>query len=125
MTDFTDQYVDDLTNVVESGELSVQVTYTPRDGSGASTIRAFVPPYDEDSDYDLGETIVRKRAIVILTDSEKGITNPKKDDVVTIAGTEWKVLRSGGMGLGKARLEIYSDIPKSRHGESHIKRPAE
>ncbi len=125
MTEFTDQYADDLAEVVENGELSMQVTYTPRDGSVASTIWASVRPYDEDSEYDLGDTIIKKRAITILTDAAKGITNPKKDDVVTIDGAEWKVLRISGMGLGKARLEIYSDIPKSRHGEGHIKRPAE
>jgi len=125
MTEFTDQYADDLANVVEGGELSAEVTYTPADGSGASTIWAFVPPYSEDYNYDLGSTIIRKRAVTILTDADKGITNPKKDDVVTIAGVEWKVLTSGGMGLGKARLALYSDIPKGRHGADHIKRPAE
>lgn len=122
MTTLREQIAIDLAGIVDTGELSEEITYTPKGGS-PKTINALVGALDtETEDDELGETNVKRRRIVILTDATKGIASPKANDIVTIASEAWRVSSIDAQGFGKATLSIVMGETQSRHHEQHKKK---
>jgi len=118
---FQDQIAADLAGVIDSGEISVEITYTPKDGE-AVTINAIALPEDVTTDDDeQGQTKINHRDFVILTDPDKGIASPKPDDVITYGELDRRVTSVDSKTLGKARLSTVAPETHSKHHEMHKK----
>jgi len=121
MTTLREQIALDMAGIV-MGDLSEEITYTPKGGS-PKTINALVGSIDtETEDDELGETKIKRRRIVILTDAAKGIEAPKPGDLVTIADVAWRVSSIDAQGFGKATLSVALGETESKHHEQHKKR---
>ena len=116
---FQEQLAADLAGVVDAGELSTKVIYTPKDGS-PKTINAVVFSTDTDRDEDeQGGTEVQGRKAVILTDATLGIAAPAIDDIVAIDSVDWRVNSIETLGQGRAVLSVVAGGPRSKHHEQH------
>jgi len=119
MTTLREQIAIDLAGLVDEGELSEEISYTPK-GGDAKTINALVGPLDtEIEDDELGETKVKRRRIVILTDAARGIAAPKINDLITLGTDIWRVSAIEAEGFGKATLSIVLGETESKHHEQY------
>lgn len=122
MTTLREQIAIDMAGIVDAGDLAEEITYTPKGGS-PKTINALVLSVDtETEDDELGETKVKRRRIVILTDAAKGIASPKPGDIVTINSAAWRVSAIDAEGFGKATLSIVLGETESKHHEQHVRK---
>ena len=121
MTTLREQIALDMAGIV-TGDLSESITYTPKGGS-PKTINALVGSIDTElEDDELGETKIKSRRIVILTDAAKGTASPKINDIVTITGNDWRVSSIDAEGFSKATLSIVFGETESKHHEQHKKK---
>ena len=121
MTTLREQIALDLAGIIDTGELSEEITYTPK-GGPPKTINALVCPIETElEDDELGETNVKRRRIVILTDATKGIAQPKINDLATINTDDWRVSSIDAEAFGKATLSVVLGETLSRHHEQHKK----
>lgn len=118
MTTFREQVAEDLAGIVDTGELSEEISYT-QDGTPKS-INALVGSIDtEHEDDELGETKVKRRRVVILTDATKGIALPKPGDLITLGTDIWRVSSIDAEGFGKATLSVVLGEVESKHHEQY------
>jgi len=116
---FAAELAKDLEAVIDSGELSVSVTYTVKGGAGKA-INAYAGPASTDSTMDdQGETKIRRRQLVILTDETKGIASPGIEDTVELGGELWRVESIEREGNGKALLNLITGAVQAKHAETH------
>jgi len=121
---FADQVQADLEGVIDTGELSQEITVTPAaDPNNPVTINAIVFAESvENTDDEDGQASVRNRRVAILTSASKGIETPAWRDKLTIEGEDWLVESIDNKGRGKAILTVIAVDTKSKHHESHVKR---
>lgn len=119
---FQEQVAADLASVIDTGEATVAIVYTPKSGT-AKPINAIALAEDItiDSD-DQGETRIHNQDFVILTDATKGIASPQPDDVVTSGGLDRRVTSVDSKTFGKARLATVAPEATSKHGEMYRKK---
>jgi len=121
---FAEQIAADLEGVIDAGELSTSITYTPKaDPNNPVTINTLVfAEAIENTDDEDGQMSVRNRRVAILTSASKGIETPAYRDKLTIEGEDWLVEAIDNKGGGKAILTVIAAEIISKHHESHVKR---
>ena len=121
---FADQVQTDLEKVIDTGERSQEITYTPAadpDNSVIINAIVFAEAIENEDDED-GQMSIRNRRVVILTSESKGIETPAYRDKLTMDSEDWLVESIETKGSGKATLTVIAAETISKHHEGHVKR---
>lgn len=118
---FEDQYKTDVANTLKDGMPAVMtVGYTNSTGDNI-TINALDVSGGSCNirDEDTGEIISKRRDVVILCASGKGVSDPQVNDEVIIADEVWKVININGKDAAKVMLTLAWAKYTSKHNSNH------
>lgn len=119
---FQEQVEADLATVINTGEATVSIVYTPKDGE-AKTINAIAMPEEIIIDTnEQGEMRIHHQAFVILTDATLGIESPRPDDMIAYGGLDRRVAEINSKTFGKIRVSTIAPETTAKQGETHRKR---
>ena len=119
---FQEQIAADLASVIDTGEATVEIVYTPKGGEAVTRNAVALPENTDTDSNNQGEARIHRQDFVILTDAVKGIANPMPEDVITYGGFERRVSSVDSRYFGKARISTVAPETTAKHGEMHKKR---